>query len=81
MYINQVGNDFFIIPCVSVSKIKLFISIFMVLRQNFHRFCLFVAYLALCLIIFGKNWPKTIAGDENRPIFATETTKTARLSE
>ena len=41
-----------------------------VLRQDFHRFFLFVAYSVLCLMHFGKNSPKTIAGVENRHIFA-----------
>ena len=61
-----------------MSKITLFESFFRVLRQNFHRFVLFVAYSVLCLKFFGRNSRKTIAGDENRYIFASETTKTGQ---
>lgn len=80
MYFDLRRKYNFIISPVFVSKITFSVSIFRVLRQKFHQFCLFVAYLALCLINLGKNWRKTIAGDENRLIFAIETTKTARLS-
>ena len=64
-----------------MAKTGVLVSFFRGLRQDFHRFFFFVANSVLSLINFDKNSRKIIADDENRHIFASETTKTARLSE
>ena len=64
-----------------IAKTEVFVSFFRGLRQDFHRFFFFVANSVLSLINFGKNSRIIIADDKNRHIFASETTKTARLSE
>ena len=81
MTVLRKGWDKWLLEPIAISKNTFFVSFFRGSRQFFHLFSPFVANSVLCLMHFGKNSPKTIAGDENRHIFASETTKTARLSE
>ena len=81
MTVLRKGWDKWLLEPITISKNTFFVSFFRGSRQFFHLFSPFVANSVLSLINFDKNSRKIIADDKNRHIFASETTKTARLSE
>ena len=65
MTVLRKGWDKWLLEPIAISKNTFFVSFFRGSRQFFHLFSPFVANSVLCLMHFGKNSPKTIAGDEN----------------